>query len=166
MAKALFIKPEDIIKNTFVDGSLDRDKLTQFIYLSQQKDVRGYLGEDLYDKIATDIVAGNLAGVYLALNTDYIQPFLIHSSMSMFLPFAGYTLGNGGVFKHQGASEQVVEQTEVDALSEQHRIHSEYFGELLVKHLCENDSNFPEYSTNTGDEIVPNKDINPTNWVL
>jgi len=166
MAKALFIKPEDIIKSTFLDGSLDRDKLTQFIYLSQLKDVRGYLGQDLYDKMAADIVAGSLAGVYLALNTDYIQPFLTHSTMSMFLPFAGFTLGNGGVFKHSGSSEQIAEQSEVDALSEQHRIHSEYFGKLLVNHLCENDNDFPEYSTNEGDEIDPNKDINPTNWVL
>lgn len=166
MAKALFIKPEDIIKNTFLDGSLDRDKLTQFIYLSQQKDVRGYLGTDLYNKIATDIVGGTLAGVYLSLNTDYIQPYLTHSTMSLFLPFAGYTLGNGGVFKHQGNDEQIAAQTEVDALSEQHRKHSEYFANLLVKHLCENNTSFPEYSTNTGDDIDPNKETNPTNWVL
>lgn len=166
MAKALFIKPEDVIKNTFLDGSLDRDKLTQFIYLSQQKDVRMYLGTDLYDKISSDIVAGTLAGVYLALNTDYIQPYLTHSTMSLFLPFAGYTLGDGGVFKHQGNNEQIAEQTEVDALSEQHRKHSEYFADLLVKHLCENNTLFPEYSTNTGDDIDPNKETNPTNWVL
>ena len=166
MANALFINPEDVIKNTLIDGSLDRDKLTQFIYLSQQKDVRGYLGTDLYDKISADIVAGTLAGVYLTLNTNYIQPFLIHSSMSMFLPFAGYILGNGGVFKHQSNNSQPVDQKEVDALSEQHRNHSEYFAELLIKHLCKNSTLYPEYTTNSDDDIDPIKESNPTNWVL
>ena len=166
MSKALFIKPDDIIKKTSLDGTIDRDKLTQFIYLSQQKDVRGYLGTDLYDKISTDILASNLSGVYLSLVTDYIQDYLTHSTLSAFLPFAGYTIGNGGVFKHVIDNGQIAEQTEVDALSEQHRNHAEYFAELLVKHLCENSNDYPEYSTNTGDDIDPNKDTNPTNWVL
>ena len=67
MATALFIKREDLVKNTAISGSVDTDKFIHFIKLAQEIHVRNYLGTDLYNKISADIVAGSLAGDYLNL---------------------------------------------------------------------------------------------------
>ena len=100
MATALFIKREDLVKNTALSGSVDTDKFIQFIKLAQEIHVRNYLGSDLYDRISADIIADTLTGNYLTLVNDYIQDMLIHYAMSEYLPFAAYTISNGGVHKH------------------------------------------------------------------
>ena len=100
MATALFIKRQDLVKNTALSGNVDTDKFIQFIKLAQEIHVRNYLGTDLYNKISADIIADTLAGDYLNLVNDYIQPMLIHFAMSEYLPFAAYTVANGGVYKH------------------------------------------------------------------
>ena len=98
MATALFIKRADLVKNTALNGSVDTDKFIQFIHIAQEIHVRNYMGTDLYDKISQDIIAGDLTGDYLALVNDYIQPMLIHYAMAEYLPFAAYTIANGGVY--------------------------------------------------------------------
>ena len=50
MAKALFIKKADLVKNTAISGNVDTDKFIQFIRLAQEIHVQNYLGTDLYDK--------------------------------------------------------------------------------------------------------------------
>ena len=98
MATALFIKRADLIKNTAMNGNVDTDKFIQFIKIAQEIHVRNYLGTDLYDKISADIIAGTLSGDYLDLVNDFIQPMLIHFAMAEYLPFAAYTIANGGVY--------------------------------------------------------------------
>ena len=56
MATALFIKREDIVRNTIIDGNVDIDKYIQFIKIAQEIHVRNYLGSDLYNKISADII--------------------------------------------------------------------------------------------------------------
>ena len=48
MAKALFIKRADLVKNTAISGNVDVDKYIQFIKLAQDIHVQNYLGTDLY----------------------------------------------------------------------------------------------------------------------
>jgi hypothetical protein len=100
MAIALFIKREDIVRNTILDGNLDFDKYVQFVKIAQEIHIRNYLGSKLYDRISNDIIAGTLTGDYLELVNDFIQPMLIHFAMVDYLPFAAYSVKNGGIFKH------------------------------------------------------------------
>jgi hypothetical protein len=100
MATALFIKREDIVRNTVISGNVDTDKFIQFIKIAQEIHIQNYTGTKLYDKISSDIIANTLAGNYLSLVTDYLQPMLIHFAMVEYLPFAAYTVANGGVYKH------------------------------------------------------------------
>ena len=101
MATAIFIKRSDLIKNTALSGTIDTDKFIQFRKIAQELLIQNYLGSDLYDKISADIFSGPLAGDYLALVNDYIQPMLIHYAMVEYLPFAAFQIKNGGIFKHQ-----------------------------------------------------------------
>ena len=81
MPTAIFIKRDDLVKNTALNGSVDTDKFIQFVKIAQEIHIQNYLGSDLYDKISADIIAGSLSGDYLALVNDYVQPMLIHYAM-------------------------------------------------------------------------------------
>lgn len=167
MATALFIKREDLVKNTALSGSVDTDKFIQFIKLAQEIHVRNYLGSDLYDRISADIIADTLTGNYLTLVNDYIQDMLIHYAMSEYLPFAAYTISNGGVHKHSSESSQNASKPEIDTLIAKERNYAEYYTNRFLDYMSFNaSSKFPEYYSNNNDEIYPDKDTNSIGWVL
>jgi len=166
MATALFISRTDLVKNTIIDGNVDTDKFIQFIKIAQEIHITNYLGSKLYDKISADIVADTLTGDYLSLVKDFIQPMLIHFAMVEYLPFASYQIKNGGVFKHTSENAESVSKDEVEFLVQKQRDFSEYYTRRFVDYICFNSTKFPEYLNNSGSDIDPDKDVNPTNWVF
>ena len=166
MATALFIKREDIVRNTIIDGNVDIDKYIQFIKIAQEIHVRNYLGSDLYNKISADIIGGTLSGNYLTLVNTYIQPMLIHYAMMDYLPFAAYQVKNGGVFKHTSENAQNVEKEEVDYLVNKEREFAEYYTRRFIDYMANNQNLFPEYTSNSNEDINPDKDATFNGWVL
>jgi hypothetical protein len=167
MAIALFIKPIDLKSNTILNGNVDTDLFIQFIKIAQQIHVQNYLGTKLYNSISEKIIAGTLAGVYLSLVTDYIQPMLIHFAMIDYLPFANYQIKNGGVFKHKSENSESVSREELDILVQKHRTFADFYAGRFVDYMNENAAaNFPEYWTNTNSDMHPDNKPNPSGWVL
>lgn len=167
MATALFIKRSDLVKNTALSGNVDPDKFLQFVKLAQEIHVRNFLGTDLYNKISNDITGSSLSGDYLELVNDYIQPMLIHYAMAEYLPFAAYTISNGGVFKHNSENASLPEKTEIDSLISKERDYAEYYTNRFIEYMSFNGpSKFPEYYSNTNEDIYPDKDNDWQGWVL
>jgi len=166
MATVLFINRTDLVKNSIIDGNVDVDKYIQFIKVAQQIDIQNLLGTDLYNKISADIVAGSLAGNYLSLVNTYVQPTLIWFAQMNYIPFAAYQIKNGGVFKHSSETAQNVDKNEVDYLVSKAREYANYYSTRLVDYLSFNDNLFPEYNTNTNEDIDPDTDTTFKGWVL
>jgi len=167
MATALFIKRADLVKNTALSGNVDTDKFIQFIKLAQEIHVQNYLGTDLYDKISSDIIGGTLSGDYLALVNDYIQPMLIHFAMAEYLPFAAYTISNGGIYKHNSENSTQPLKEEIDSLIAKERDYAEYYTNRFIEYMSYNaSSKFPEYYSNNNEDIYPDKDSLYQGWVL
>ena len=166
MATALFINRTDLVKNSIIDGNVDTDKFIQFIKIAQQIDIQNLLGTDLYNKISADIVAGSLAGNYLSLVNTYVQPTLIWFAQMNYIPFAAYQIKNGGVFKHSSETAQNVDKNEVDYLVGKAREYANYYSTRLVDYLSFNDNLFPEYNSNTNEDIDPDTDTTFKGWVL
>ena len=166
MAVALFVKREDIVRNTILDGNVDTDKFIQFIKIAQEIHIRNYLGTDLYNKISADIIAGTLSGNYLSLVTTYVQPMLIHYAMVDYLPFASFSIKNGGVYKHTSENAEVASKEEVDYLVQKERDIAEYYTRRFIDYMSFNQSLFPEYYSNSNDDIYPDKDSTFQGWVL
>jgi hypothetical protein len=166
MATALFIKREDLVRSTALGGNVDTDKFIQWIKVAQEIHIQNYLGTDLYNKISSDIIASTLSGNYLSLVNTYIQPMLIHFAMMEYLPFAAYTIANGGVYKHNSENSTSVEKGEVDFLVEKERKIAEYYTQRFVDYMSFNQDLFPEYNSNTNNDIYPDKDIQRSGWVL
>jgi len=98
MATVLFITRTDLVKNSIIDGNVDTDKFIQFVKVAQEIEIQNYLGTKLYDKIGADISGSGLAGNYLTLVNEYVQPMLIWYAQAEYIPYAAYQIKNGGMF--------------------------------------------------------------------
>jgi hypothetical protein len=166
MATALFIKRQDLVRNSILDGNVDTDKFIQYIKIAQEIHVRNYLGTDLYNRISTDILNNTLNGDYLELVNDYIQPMLIHYAMVDYLPFAAYQVKNGGVFKHSSENAETATKEEVDFLINKERDIAEYYTRRFIDYMSFNQESFPEYYTNSNDDIHPDTNATFQGWQL
>ena len=167
MAEALFITRKDLVKYTALNGGVDTDKFLQYIKIAQNIHIQNYIGTDLYNKISTDILNSNLSGNYATLVETYIKPCLVHWAMVEFLPFAAYTVGNKGVYKHSSENSENVSKTEVDFLVEKERTTAQYYTDRMIEHFSFNAASlYPEYYTNNNDDIYPDKSADFSGWVL
>ena len=166
MATALFISRTDLVKNSILDGNIDTDKFIQFIKIAQQIDVRNYLGSELYNRISNDITNSTLSGNYLTLVNNYIQPMLLHFAMVQYLPFAAYQIKNGGIYKHQSENAESVSKDEVDYLVQKERDFAEYYTKRFIDYMAFNQTLFPEYTSNSNDDIYPDTNDLFNGWVL
>ena len=166
MATALFIKREDLVRNTAIGGNVDTDKFIQFIKIAQEIHLQNYTGTQLYDKISTDIINSTLVNPYLALVNDYLQPMLIHYAMVEYLPCAAYTIGNGGVFKHTSENSTSADKLEVDYLVGKARDLAKYYTDRFITYMSYNQATFPEYNANNNADVYPDTDSNFSSWIL
>ena len=167
MATILFITPNDLKQNTILNGNVDTDLFIQFIKIAQQMHVQNYLGTQLYNKITSDIENDDLTGDYLNLVNDYVQPMLIHYAMIDYLPFANYQIRNGGVFKHRSENSESTTKEELDILVQKHRTFADFYAKRFVDYMAIYASSmFPEYWTNSNNDMYPDQKPNPTGWVL
>ena len=166
MAEALLVTRQDIVKFTALNGNVDTDKFIQFVKIAQDTDLQNYTGTKLLDKIKADIIANTLSGNYLTLTTTYLKPMLIHLAMKYYLPFAAYTISNKGVYKHNSENSTNVEKNEVDFLIEKERDIAEHYATRLVDYLCNNTTLFPEYSTNSAEDMRPDRNTVFSGWML
>ena len=166
MATAIFIKRQDLVRNSILDGNVDTDKFIQYIKIAQEIHIRNYLGTDLYNRISNDILNNTLNGDYLELVNDYIQPMLIHYAMVDYLPFAAYQVKNGGVFKHTSENAETATKEEVDFLINKERDIAEYYTRRFIDYMSFNQESFPEYYTNSNDDIHPDTNATFQGWQL
>jgi hypothetical protein len=167
MAEALFVTRKDIVKYTTVSGGVDTDKFIQYVKIAQNIHIQNYIGTDLYNKISTDIIAGNLGGNYQTLVENHIKPCLVHWSMVEYLPFAAYSVSNKGIFKGTSENSESVSKEEVDFLIEKERTTAQYYTDRMIEHFSFNASTlYPEYYTNNNDDVFPDKSADFTGWVI
>ena len=166
MAEALLISRADIVKHTAMNGNIDTDKYLQFIAIAQSIHIEAYTGTNLLNKLKADIVATTLAGNYITLVNTYLKPMLIHWAMVEYLPFAAYMIANGGIYKKGAENSEVATKAEVDFLIEKERSIAESYSSRFVSYMTYNQSLFPEYTSNSSDDIYPKYNTNIGGWKL
>lgn len=166
MAKALLITTEDMLRSSNLSGDVDSDKFIQYIAIAQDIHIQRLLGTDLLEKIQADIIAGTLTGNYQTLVEDWVKPALIHWALVEFLPMGSVTVSNGGVYRHEPENASALTKEEVDSLVSQERDFAVYYSNRLVDYLCNNSSLFPEYTSNTNEDVNPSSNNNFASWVL
>ena len=171
MAKALFITTQDIKRYSVLSGNVDPDKFIYMVEISQDTEVQNYLGTQLLEKIQDLILLGTIndpANVaYKTLLETYVKPMTIYWALVCYMPFAAYTVANGGVYKHTSESAETVSKDEVDYLVEKYRDIAQFYTNNFIDFMVYNQTTYPEYNANTNDDIFPdtaNADFG--GWVL
>lgn len=167
MSIALFISLNELVKSTALNGNIDPNKLLPSIRAVQQIELEPLLGTDLYNKLSELIISGNVTEPYLTLKNDYIHNLLVHASVAYYIPYASYQITNGGVSKWNGGdNREAMDINEVSYLVNKEESLAEMYKNRLIRHLCDKSSLYPEYSTNTGEDISPTSTQNRTNWYI
>ena len=171
MAKALFITTKDIKRYSVLSGNVDPDRFIYMVEIAQDTEVQNYLGTKLLEKLQALIIAGTIDqpanAAYKTLLETYVKPMTIYWALVCYMPFAAYTVANGGVYKHTSESSVTVEKDEVDYLVEKYRDIAQFYTNNFIDFMVYNQTTYPEYNANTEDDTYPdtsNSDFG--GWVL
>ena len=148
MAEVLLINVADIKALKPLGGNVDSDKIVPYIKAAQDTDLVAIIGEALLDKLKADIDASGLTGNYLTLVNTYIKPCLAFYTMVNYITFNTYQVKNAGTFKHSAEESETIDIRELNMLTQRLQDKAEAYGRKIVRYLCANSSDFPEY----GDE--------------
>jgi hypothetical protein len=157
MAYVLFISEEKLKDSTAINMNVSVDLLLPYILQSQKLYVKTKLGSDLYEKLEADIIAGTLAGAYKTLVDDYIGDMLPNWAFYHAVPFLRFKVENGNIYSKTSENGTALSTEEAQHLREEIRNTSEYFTERMIEYVTNNLSSFPEYSTNTGADVNPDR---------
>ena len=164
--KALFISREDLVRYTPISGNLDFDRVVQYIEIAQDIHVHELLGTNLYEKLQKMIVTDSLSGDYETLVKTYIKPTLAQYSLLEFLPFSQFSINNKGVFKHTSEASETLSRSDINMMVETTRDTANHYANRMVDYLCNYPNSFPEYLTNTKEQMSPNRDTNFGGWQI
>lgn len=158
MQNTLLISEGKLKAFTDINNNLDVDLIKSAIREAQIIELTRLLGEKLYDKIVDDVYNGTISGVYKTLLDDYIQDVLIYYSYYTALEYIYLRPRNNGLLQPQGGDNSTsVDMSIYDKKRQSVQNKAEYFAERLVDFLSYNDSSFPEYGTETNEEIYPDR---------
>ena len=157
MAYVLFISEAKLKDSTAINLNVDVDLLLPYVRQAQKLYVETKLGTDLTQKLKDEITAGTLAGAYKTLVDDYIGDCLPSWAFHMCIPYLRFKVENGNIYSKTSETGTALSTEEAQHLREEVRNNAEYFLERMIEYVTNNLSSFPEYSTNSGADVNPDR---------
>jgi len=157
MAYVLFISEDKLKDSTAINMNVDVDLLLPYVREAQKLHVETKLGTDLTQKLKDEITAGTLAGAYKTLVDDYIGDMLPNWAFYHVIPFLRFKIENGNIYSKTSETGTALSTEEAQHLREEVRNTAEYYTERMIDYVCNNTSSFPEYSTNSGADVNPDR---------
>ena len=162
--KALFVSIADIKKKSIISGNVDPDKIVQFVEVAQDTHIQNYLGGKLYKKLQNLIVDGELDDAgnsdYKTLVDTYIKPMLIWYTQADYMPFAAFSIGNGGIYKHRSENSDNVSMDELNMLAARALETAEFYTRRFMDYMDHNSTLYPEYTSTANEDMNPDRDVN------
>ena len=161
MSYVLFISEAKLKDSTAINLNVDNKILLPYILQSQQLYVKTKLGTDLYEKLESLIIAGTVNAVgneaYATLLNDYIGTQLPNYALYHCIPFLRFKVENGNIYSKTSETGTALTTEESQHLREEVLNTAQYFTERMIDYICNNNSLFPEYNTNTGADVDPDR---------
>ena len=155
----LFISEDKLKDSTAINLNVDVNLLLPYVRQAQKLYVETKLGTDLNQKLKDLIVAGTLSlpanAAYKTLIDDYIGDMLPNWAFYHAIPFLRFKIENGNIYSKTSETGNALSTDEAQHLREEVRNTAEYYTERLIDYICNNNSLFPEYNTNTGADVNP-----------
>ena len=155
----LFISEDKLKDSTAINLNVDVNLLLPYVRQAQKLYVETKLGTDLNNKLKDLIVAGTLSlpanAAYKTLIDDYIGDMLPNWAFYHAIPFLRFKIENGNIYSKTSETGNSLSTDEAQHLREEVRNTAEYYTERLIDYICNNNTLFPEYNTNTGADVNP-----------
>jgi len=161
MSYVLFISEDRLKDSTAINMNVDINLLLPYVQQSQKVRCEPVLGSDLYNKLKDLISTGTIGDIanaaYKTLLDDYIADMLSTWSFHDCIPYLRFKTENGNIYSKISETGTALSTEEAQHLREEIRNTAEYYTERLIEYICNNTSLFPEYSTNSGADINPDR---------
>ena len=170
MAYVLFISEERLKDSTTIGLSVSTELLSPYIKQAQKLQIETRLGTQLSDKLKALIVAGTVNDVgneaYATLLNDYIAEVFPSMCLWMAIPFLRYKIENGNIYAKTSENGNALSTEEAQQLRNEVLNTAEYYMERMIDYIRNNTASFPEYSTNTGSDVDPDRNSYYSNMNL
>ena len=161
MAYVLFISEQKLKDSTAINLQVDTDLLLPYVREAQKLYVEPKLGTDLNQKLKDLITNGTIGNVgneaYKTLLDDYVGDMLPNWAFYHAVPFLRFKIENGNIFSKTSETGTSLSTEEAQHLREEIRNTAEYYTERMIEYVTNNTTSFPEYNTNSGADISPNR---------
>jgi len=161
MSYVLFISEAKLKDSTAINLNVDVELLLPYVRQAQKLYVETKLGTDLNQKLKDLIVAGTVNlpanAAYKTLLDDYVGDMLPNWAFYHAIPFLRFKIENGNIYSKTSETGNALSTDESQHLREEVSNTAQYYTERMISYLCNNNSLFPEYSTNTGADVDPDR---------
>tara|TARA_R100000544_G_C2219435_1_gene56552 strand:- start:730 stop:1302 length:573 start_codon:yes stop_codon:yes gene_type:complete len=161
MSYVLFISEAKLKDSTAINLNVDVELLLPYVRQAQKLYVETKLGTNLNNKLKDLITTGTVGSVgneaYKTLLDDYIGDMLPNWALYNCIPFLRFKVENGNIYSKTSETGNALSTEEAQHLREEVRNTAEYYTERMIDYICNNNSLFPEYSTNTGSNVNPDE---------
>jgi hypothetical protein len=161
MAYVLLISEQKLKDSTAINLNVDVNILLPYVLQAQTLYIEPKLGTQLYEHIKGLIQAGTIGDAgnvaYKTLLDDYISFVLVNYSFYHAIPYLRFKVENGNIYSKTSETGTALSTEESQSLREEISNTAQYYTERLIEYIRNNIGDFPEYSTNSGADVNPDK---------
>ena len=161
MAYVLLISEQKLKDSTAINLNVSTSLLLPYVLQAQTLYIEPKLGTQLYEHIKGLIQAGTIGDAgnvaYKTLLDDYISFVLVNYSFYHAIPYLRFKIENGNIYSKTSETGTALTTEESQSLREEISNTAQYYTERLIEYIRNNTSLFPEYSTNSGADVNPDK---------
>ena len=158
-AEVLFVNPDYMKRITQLNGAVEDAVIVPSVILAQDKYLQAYLGTDLLNKLKADISGNGVAGDYETLLDSYVRKATTWWAMVELLPNLYVQLDNGGLVIRTAENTAAIGPDDLHREIEGARQNAQFYTTRMVEYLRQNVGSFPEYSSNTGNDMSPETQV-------
>jgi len=153
----LFVSENKIKDSTAINGNVDMEFIVPYVRVAQKKYIESKLGTDLFVKLQDEIKNNTLTGDYKTLVDDYIADALVHWAFYECLPFLRFKVQNNNIVAKNSETGDGISREDAQNLREEVRNTAEFYTERLIDYIRHQKTSFPEYNTNDGSDVRPDR---------
>ena len=161
MAYVLLISEQKLKDSTAINLNVDVNILLPYVLQAQTLYIEPKLGTQLYEHIKGLIQAGTIGDAgnvaYKTLLDDYISFVLVNYSFYHAIPYLRFKVENGNIYSKTSENGTALTTEESQSLREEISNTAQYYTERLIEYIRNNIGDYPEYSTNSGADVNPDK---------
>lgn len=157
MSYVLFVSENKIKDSTAINGNVDMEFIVPYVRVAQKKYIESKLGTDLFEKLQNEIKNTTLTGDYKTLVDDYIADALVHWAFYECMPFLRFKVQNNSIVSKQSETGDAITREDAQNLREEVRNTAEFYTDRLIEYIRHNKTKYPEYDTNTGADVRPDR---------